>query len=63
MSVHQYIEVEAIVEESSEEKLQGVILSKKLNFKSKVRALARVSTLMDLGRLLLLREQLHKCAV
>ena len=53
---------EAIVEESSEEKLLGVILDKKLNFKGhisslckrasqKLRALARVSTFMDPGKL------------
>ena len=56
---------EAIVEESSEEKLLGVILDKKLNFKShisnlckkasqKLYALARVSTFMDPGKLRLL---------
>ena len=56
---------EAIVEESSEEKLLGVILDKKLNFKShisnlckkasqKLHALARVSTFMDPGQLRLL---------
>ena len=56
---------EAIVEESSEEKLLGMILDKKLNFKSyisslckrasqKLHALARVSTLMDPGKLRLL---------
>ena len=55
---------EAIVEESSKEKLLGVI-DKKLNFKShisslckkaiqKLHALARVSTFMDPGKLLLL---------
>ena len=60
---------EAIVEESSEEKLLGVILGKKLNFKSnisilckkasqKLRGLSSVSTFMDPGN-----EQLHKCAV
>ena len=56
---------EAIVEEISEEKLLGVILDKKLNFKShisglckktsqKLHALARVSTFMDPGKLRLL---------
>ena len=53
---------EAIVEKSSEEKLLGVILDKKLNFNShfsslcrrasqKLHALARVSTFMDPGKL------------
>ena len=56
---------EAIVEEGSEEKLLGVILDKKLNFKShssrfckranqKLHVLARVSTFMDPGKLRLL---------
>ena len=53
---------EATVEESSEKKLLGVILGKKLNFKSHVSSLckrasqelrthARVSTFMDTGKL------------
>ena len=60
---------EAIVEESSEEKLLRVILDKKLNFKShnsslykrvcrKLHALARVSTFMDAGKLRLLMNSL-----
>ena len=60
---------EAIVEESSEEKLLRVILDKKLNFKShnsslykrvsrKLHALARVSTFMDAGKLSLLMNSL-----
>ena len=56
---------EAIVQESSEEKLLGVILDKELYFKShisslykrasqKLHAIARVSTFMDAGKLRLL---------
>ena len=57
--------VEAVVEESSEEKLLGIILDKKRNFKShissvckkasqKLHALARASSFMDPGKLLFL---------
>ena len=59
---------EAIVEESAEEKLLGVIFDKKLNFRNHISSLckkpgeelhtlARESTFMDPN------EQLHKCAV